>query len=360
MPKPRKERGLFERPPGSGIWWIEWYTADRKRRRKKIGAKRLAKQALEQIRARVALEKVAPELVQEREVVLLEDALEHHVATSENTPNMKREERRYQRQWNEWFPGARLRDIRPSDLERWRTKRSKEVKAATVNRALSFLRRTYNIAVREGWVLSNPVSKIRFLREDSKKDRFFTEVEAARMEAHYPRPDWLRIEFALQTGMRKAEQFGLTRSDLNLDLGYARLPETKGGEAQMVELNSRAVEIIREMLASHDSEYVFPNSQGGWQDGGNYTNRVFVPGLRELGITGANWHTLRHTFCSWLAIEGVSLRTIQQLARHKSYETTERYAHLSPDHKRAAVERLSTKTSQTPAQPPPNSENGKP
>ena len=39
-------------------------------------------------------------------------------------------------------------------------------------------------------------------------------------------------------------------------------------------------------------------------------------------------HSLRHTFASWLAIAGVSLRRIQELLGHKSIVTTERYSHL--------------------------------
>jgi site-specific recombinase XerD len=37
---------------------------------------------------------------------------------------------------------------------------------------------------------------------------------------------------------------------------------------------------------------------------------------------------IRHTFASWLAIAGVSLRRIQELLGHKSITTTERYSHL--------------------------------
>ena len=39
-------------------------------------------------------------------------------------------------------------------------------------------------------------------------------------------------------------------------------------------------------------------------------------------------HSLGHTFASWLAIAGVSLRRIQELLGHKSITTKERYSHL--------------------------------
>src|SRR5215831_10019259 len=58
-------------------------------------------------------------------------------------------------------------------------------------------------------------------------------------------------------------------------------------------------------------------------------------GLRRFG-----WHGLRHTFCSHLAMHGVSARAIQELAGHSSLATTERYMHLSPATTQAAVHTL--------------------
>jgi len=52
------------------------------------------------------------------------------------------------------------------------------------------------------------------------------------------------------------------------------------------------------------------------------------------------FHTLRHTFASWLALQGESLMTIRELLGHKSFEMTKRYAHLVPDEKRKAALRL--------------------
>ena len=51
-------------------------------------------------------------------------------------------------------------------------------------------------------------------------------------------------------------------------------------------------------------------------------------------------HTLRHTFASWLAMQGEPIITIQKLMGHSNLEMTLRYAHLSPSHERTAVEKL--------------------
>jgi site-specific recombinase XerD len=51
-------------------------------------------------------------------------------------------------------------------------------------------------------------------------------------------------------------------------------------------------------------------------------------------------HTLRHTFASHLVMSGVDLTTVQKLLGHASIETTQIYAHLAPDHLRAAMETI--------------------
>jgi hypothetical protein len=49
------------------------------------------------------------------------------------------------------------------------------------------------------------------------------------------------------------------------------------------------------------------------------------------------FHTLRHTFGSWLAMQGMHILTIKELLGHKSTAMTERYSHLIPDMKKQAA-----------------------
>ncbi|MCE7872064.1 site-specific integrase [bacterium CPR1] len=73
-----------------------------------------------------------------------------------------------------------------------------------------------------------------------------------------------------------------------------------------------------------------------------FSHRVWRPALKRAKIKNLRIHDLRHTFCSRLVEKGAGLRTVQLLAGHKSFTTTERYAHLAPDHLRDAVETLVT------------------
>jgi site-specific recombinase XerD len=84
-------------------------------------------------------------------------------------------------------------------------------------------------------------------------------------------------------------------------------------------------------------DVVFPR-QGPTFD----TRSWFHPAMKAADIEDYVWHCNRHTFCSWLAIAGVPLKTIQELAGHKTISITAQYAHLCPDHKQTEVEKILT------------------
>jgi len=56
------------------------------------------------------------------------------------------------------------------------------------------------------------------------------------------------------------------------------------------------------------------------------------------------FHSLRHTFASWLAMAGVDINRIKTLMRHKTLDMTMRYAHLIPDASHDAVHNLKPPT----------------
>lgn len=77
-----------------------------------------------------------------------------------------------------------------------------------------------------------------------------------------------------------------------------------------------------------------------------FTNAISALGLND-GITDRRYkvvfHTLRHTFCSWLASKNVPLYTIGTLVGHKNTLSTQLYAKLSPDAKWEALKVIEQK-----------------
>ena len=78
---------------------------------------------------------------------------------------------------------------------------------------------------------------------------------------------------------------------------------------------------------------------------GEYRHREPFERARHAAKLGKDviFHSLRHTRVdSRLVLAGVDVRTVQELAGHKTITMTMRYAHLAPEHKRRAVDVLDT------------------
>jgi len=117
------------------------------------------------------------------------------------------------------------------------------------------------------------------------------------------------------------------------------LPLDKAGTGRSVALNSvaRAALLAVKRSPGVKGLLVFPSPQGK-----RFSNleRYWRPALQKAKIPDFRFHDLRHTFASRLAMAGVDLYTLQRTGGWKSQIMVQRYAHLSPDHMRAAVERL--------------------
>jgi len=68
--------------------------------------------------------------------------------------------------------------------------------------------------------------------------------------------------------------------------------------------------------------------------------KPFEKAVKDEGLTDFRFHDIRHCFASDLVRKGVDLKTVSALLGHSTIKMTERYAHLSPAHKRAAIELL--------------------
>jgi integrase len=74
-------------------------------------------------------------------------------------------------------------------------------------------------------------------------------------------------------------------------------------------------------------------------------NREFRRATGAAGIDDLHFHDLRHTFASRLVARRFDLYRVQTLLGHKTARMTQRYAHLSPEGLREAVESLCTPAS---------------
>lgn len=86
-----------------------------------------------------------------------------------------------------------------------------------------------------------------------------------------------------------------------------------------------------------ESSYVFCDKKGKRF---GEIRKSFFTALKKAGIINFRFHDLRHTFASHLVMSGIDLNTTRELLGHKSIKMTLRYAHLSPNYKKYAVDAL--------------------
>jgi integrase len=332
-------RGIYENPAGSGIWWIHYYAAG-KRHREKVGRKSDAIKLYQSRKADAVAGRKLPELRNSKVLTLselIDDALEftaHH-----------KDQRGYKSKGEivrEALGSRPAAELTPQELERWLRARCKT--AATANRYKAFISLCYREGVRNGKVTVNPARLVRQRKEGTGHLRFLSQEEYAALHKAISKrfPEHL-AEFvvSVHTGMRLSEQYTCTWSQVHLDRRTIDLTKTKNGSARTVHLNSDTVAAIESLRLprQHASDPVFPREGNK----SNFDTRSwFHPSMEDAGISGYVWHCNRHTFCSWLAMAGASIKEIQEAAGHKSITMSARYSHLSPEHKLSVVERIAS------------------
>jgi len=121
--------------------------------------------------------------------------------------------------------------------------------------------------------------------------------------------------------------------------GVLTIPRSKNGEARHVPMNAIVRDILsRRPRSLNRNALVFSNGAGmvdHW-----WAEKALPAAVRAAGIEDFRLHDLRHTFASRLVMAGVDLMTVMQLGGWKSLAMVQRYGHLSPSHRREAIERL--------------------
>ncbi len=147
------------------------------------------------------------------------------------------------------------------------------------------------------------------------------------------------VTVALHNGLRLSEVGCLSWDAVNLTSGMPCVVLGKGGKSRDIPLSDTARETLRKQPKRLDSPLVFPSplTNGEWDFRGRFKRTV-----KRTGLTEVTFHTLRHTFASHLVMSGVDLVTVKELMGHSNIAMTMRYAHLSSNHKVAAVKQLDT------------------
>ena len=341
---------VYKRKFRTGYKWCVYVILPNGRRyRRVIGSKKQAQQVQRKLESEIV---EGTWHLREKEDVpfsaLVEEYLEY-ASASKSATTFRSDKCRIEGHLLPYFRDIPLKQITPKFVDDYKRMRVRErASPKTVNNELDNLSHMMKMAVRWGFIKHNTVSDVEKLKVPKRPPRFLRQDEIHRLveaaEGSHIHP---MLVTALHTGMRKSELLNLRWSDMDFQqrviiVQHKEDWHTKNYRSRALQMTPALYDILMEHRKFHlelgvRSEYVFTYKGQRILDGVRKSLRTAV---RKAGLGNVTLHTLRHTFASQLTMAGVSLREVQELMGHQSFETTLQYAHLSADHVKRQVLRL--------------------
>ena len=362
-----RQRGIFEKMPGSGVWWIRYADATGRIRREKAGTKSAAITLYRKRKTEVLQGRKLPETLR-RAPVLFREIAQDALGYSRAHKRSFRDDYSRMARLLGWFKDRPAESITPGEIE----KRLGEQGWAdgTVNRYRVLLSLTYRLGIRCGKVNTNPARLVPTRRESNVRKGFVDHEQYARL-AQACRFLWLRTLLALgyTYGWRKGELLSLRARQVDLLERTIRLEPgtTKNLEGRTVKLTGETYELVKALVAGKDADdYLVAREDGArvknfskaWADLcvrvglGRFACRQCGTLARPCSecskakrstsyrYEGLIFHDLRRSAVRNLERAGVPRSVAMGLTGHKTESVYRRYAIVSEADLTEAVQKL--------------------
>jgi len=242
-------------------------------------------------------------------------------------------------------PNCMLTNMSMRHVDKFKTERMRRLGPNSVNIELRTLRAAFNIAKRWDLIEQNPFSNVKLARVPEREPVFFSKDDLRKLLAAI-KEDWLKamVVLALYTGMRRAEITNLRWQDVDFERKTIRVEsnatfKTKQGKRRIIPLADTALNLLQVRQLTKRNEYVF--TLNGRKIYDNWVTHKFKFYLNEVNLNDRlHFHSLRHTFASWLVQDGVSLFEVQKLMGHSNISVTQVYSHLLPETLHSTVNKI--------------------
>jgi integrase len=212
---------------------------------------------------------------------------------------------------------------------------------ACVNREQQLASVIFNHAVADERLLKNPLSGLKTLKEPRNPRRWLTKTEVATIVAaadEFFRPF---VVAAIYTGARPCELRNLTWGDVGFESKKISVTRTKVGNADSLDLHPAVEAELRKLREKHPdataADPVFLNRRGEhWQDF-RYAWRMTLKAAKIEIRPGLSLYSLRHTHATHFLEHGGAVTDLRAQLGHADLATTQRYADLVSERRKATV-----------------------
>ncbi len=256
------------------------------------------------------------------------------------------------------FPKKHLQEVTSLDVKQFLLKLAQEEKSRrTALRKLSALRSFFRFALKNKWVLKNPLDVIDSPKMEKKipialsQEQIKRLLEAPSDKRYLGLRDRALIELLYSSALRMSEAVGLNREDVDIEEGML-LIRGKGKKERLVPITPTALKWLDKYL-KHPSRFagekgvkpevskeaIFLNKSGN-RLSERSLDRLFKVYVKKAALpSSVTPHVVRHTIATHWLEAGMDLKTIQVLLGHSNVATTTIYTHVSSKLKREVYDK---------------------
>ena len=234
------------------------------------------------------------------------------------------------------FGNMNIEDITSKDVQAY-LNANREQAGKSLKNYLNLLKQILNSAVEDKIILENPSSSSRiFNPSDKKTPRKALEGEQLKkimqaMHSMEGSEEKLLLALFVHTGARRGEIMGLRWEDIDFDKKVIHIRRNntqitgKGAHIGTTKTSNGTRDIP---FGNHFKELLLPYRATGFVFGGDKPfqswdyDKLMRRLKKRVNLYGATAHSLRHTYLTMLAGEGVDLKTLQTIAGHANIQTT--------------------------------------
>ena len=377
---PTKYTGVFYRLTKNNdkVFYIT-YMQNKKYTKEKIGSFKegITAEYANKIRAKRTsvdrLKEDAPMLLNQK-LPTFDECFDMYYKSIETKSDSMNTKRRYELHVKSTFGNIRMDDITTQMVEDFKhkakklrsQKTSREYAPKTINDWINIIGTVFNYMIsKKDLNVKNPAiaTKVERDKVDNDRERYLELDEIKKIwDALDNRKEYfdnqIRAEvtenvkvflaLSLSTGARLRSILTISKADINLNTNTVTIKNHKANRTYNGYIHPKYKELIAKRIEKlRPIDYVVNSSPVELSR--NAINKVLQPIFDELFNQGLKVedskrrvviHTLRHTFASQLAIQGTPIYTIMKLMDHADISQTIRYAKLSPDSGKDAVQML--------------------
>jgi len=213
-------------------------------------------------------------------------------------------------------------------------------KPKTIRSKMKTIRQMIKWAVRRRLIEHDPAPGYRLPPDIKLKPKPFDPAELRQILSAAEQPFRELFDFLRMTGLRNDEICWLLKEDVDPAIRFIHVRQKvcpftgqtwrpKHGNDRVVPLCSEAAKIVRNLLSSNDSPWLFVAPDTWGSRPGQFKKGRIWHGLKNVlkrtGIDHGTVHTFRHAFCSFLANQGVSPFLVMKFMGHSSLDIVMTY-----------------------------------